>query len=164
MSRTVPVYKRKSRKSDMNMNMLGKSGETLVSNFLQREGWLVETSVDQYDNKQDMKASRDDVEVTVEVKTQQPWHYQNAFTVKYNQLQKCLDVDALIFVETPSKQNGYTVRMWNASKRDYFTSKTRDGRTMYCFDIADMDLMETYDDFKTVNNFKRFSNSEWSGQ
>ena len=164
MYKTVPVYKKKSRKTEMNMNMLGKAGETLVSNFLQNEGWLVKTSVNQYDSKQDMIATRGDVTVTVEVKTQQPWHYQNAFTIKPNQLQKCLDVDALIFVETPSRESGYTVRMWNAVKRNYFTAKTQMGRSMACFDIDDMELMETYDDFDTVNSIRRHTNSEWSGQ
>lgn len=148
---------------EMNMKMLGDAGETLVSNFLQENGWLVKSSVNQYDSKQDMIATRDDVTVTIEVKTQQPYHMLNAFTVKPNQLQKCLSVDSLIFVETPSQQNNNTVRMWNAVSREYYKTKTQDGRTMACFDIDDMELMETYTDDYTVNSIRRHSNSKWRG-
>ena len=161
MSRTVPVYKRKSRKNEMDMKMLGDAGETLVSNFLQENNWVVKRSVNQYDSKQDMIATRDDVTVTIEVKTQQPYHMQNAFTVKPNQLKKCQSVDSLIFVETPSEDNGNVVRMWNAVSREYFTTKTYDGRTMVCFDIDDMELMQTYDDPYNVNSIKRHCNSGW---
>lgn len=144
--------------------MLGKAGESLVSNLLQEvHGWTVSTSVDQYDNIKDMVAVRDGVSQTIEVKTQQPYHMQNAFTVKANQVEKCKNVDQLVFVETPSQQNGYKVIIWNSPNRDFFTTMTSHGK-MYCLDKDEMEVMGEFDDFNTVNAFRRHSTSKWRGQ
>ena len=149
---------------EMNMNMLGKAGEALVSNLLQEvHGWTVSTSVDQYDNTKDMIATRDGVSQTIEVKTQQRYHMQNAFTVKPSQVQKCKNVDQLVIVETPSKENGNKVIIWNAPHRNFFTTMTSHGK-MYCLDADECEVMGEFDDFNTVNAFRRHSVSEWRGK
>lgn len=137
----------------------GDLGERLVARYFRNLGFTVEESLDLFDRTKDLLVEGE----TCEVKTQQLWHTQKAFTVKYNQLNKCTDVDHLIFVETPSKYNNMTVRLYEFSKSNRkFTKKiTKDGRIMYLIKISYGDLLTSITDDVIVNQFVRYSASDW---
>lgn len=139
----------------------GELGERIVSRYFRNLGLHVEESFDLFDRKKDMII---DGNHTCEVKTQQAWHIENAFTIKKNQLQKCMDVDKLIFVETPSKYNGNKVYLYDfpKEKRRTATRTTSDGRFMHLFFKRDSVLLEVIDDLVIVNQFKRYTLSGWS--
>ena len=81
---------------------LGLAGEKIVTNFFSKKGFNVEISIDPYDNQKDMKVN----DKTVEVKTQVPFIFKNAFTIKDNhQLKKCKNADALVFVQAPCSKS-----------------------------------------------------------
>ena len=82
--------------------LLGNAGEKIVTNFFSKKGFNVEISIDPYDNQKDMKVN----DKTVEVKTQVPFIFKNAFTIKDNhQLKKCKNADALVFVQAPCSKS-----------------------------------------------------------
>jgi hypothetical protein len=142
----------------LKMNQLGIAGEKLVSNFFRRLGHKVEESLSTYDRVKDMIVDGE----TCEVKTQQPFHTENAFTMKENQLTKCRNVAKLIFVEAPSR-NSNSIKIWDVPKenRKFRIRVTEDGRTMYLLDKGRMDLLDKIEDAVIVNEMKSFSNSSW---
>jgi len=147
--------------SELKMNMMGAAGEKLVSSFFRGLGHSVEESLSTYDSVKDMTIDGE----TCEVKTQQPFHVENAFTMKENQLTKCINVAKLIFIEVPSKDSN-VIKMWDAPKEDrkFRTRMTKDGRKMYLLDKSKMNLLHTFDDNIIVDEVKSFSNSTWRGQ
>ena len=138
----------------------GDLGERLVARYFRGRGQTVEESIDLFDRKKDMVV---DDTLTCEVKTQQLWHKENAFTVKPNQIQKCRDVDILIFVETPSKYNGNKVRLYEFPKdmRKTRVLRTMDGRTMHLFGRENATLLEMIDDPVVIEQFNRYTASTW---
>lgn len=140
--------------------LTGNLGEKLVAKYFRNKGLLVEESIDMFDQKKDMIV---DEKYTCEVKTQQVWHRENAFTVKPNQILKCMEVDLLIFVETPSKYNGNTVSMYQLpkDKRRARLDVTRDGRTMYLFSKSDTYLLDVIKDPVVVRQFNKYTISTW---
>ena len=147
--------------NELKMNQLGMAGEKLVSNFFRSLGHTVEESLSTYDRVKDMTVDGK----TCEVKTQQPFHVEDAFTMKENQLKKCKDVDKLIFVEAPEPKAN-VVYIWEAPKehRKFRTRVTRDGRNMYLLDKGNMILLTSINDKVLVNEMKGFSNSKWKGK
>jgi len=145
----------------LKMNQMGMAGEKIVSNFFRSTGHSVEESLSTYDRVKDMIVDGE----TCEVKTQQPFHIENAFTMKENQLTKCKNVDKLIFVEVPSN-NSDVIKLWEAPKdnRKFRTRMTRDGRNMYLLGKENMVLIAAVSDGVLVNELKSFSNSKWKGQ
>jgi hypothetical protein len=139
----------------------GDLGEKLVAKFYRGKGLHVEESLDLFDRKKDMLV---DEKHTCEVKTQQLWHREQAFTVKPNQVQKCMDVDILVFVETPSKYNGNNVMIYEfpKEKRRTLVKRTKDNRVMHLFLKKDAVLLETVTDTMVVDQFKRYTLSSWS--
>ena len=137
----------------------GDLGEKLVARYYRSNGILVEESLNLNDSKKDMLVDNK----TCEVKTQQAWHKENSFSIRVNQLRKCTDVDILIFVETPSKYNQNTVRLYEMpkEKRKVKTLTTSDGRTMYLFSKNNAILLETITDENIVKQFERYSLSKW---
>tara|TARA_Y100000385_G_C13096618_1_gene641752 strand:- start:1021 stop:1488 length:468 start_codon:yes stop_codon:yes gene_type:complete len=144
----------------LKMNQLGIAGEKLVSNFFRSLGHTVEESLSTYDHVKDMIVDDE----TCEVKTQQLFHTENAFSMKKNQLTKCRNVDKLIFVEAPAHDSN-TIKIWDVPKEDrkFRTKMTKDGHTMYLLDKGRMDLLDTIEDAVIVNEMKSFSNSSWKG-
>jgi hypothetical protein len=147
--------------NELKMNMMGAAGEKLVSSFFRGLGHTVEESLSTYDNVKDMTIDGE----TCEVKTQQPFHIENAFTMKENQLTKCRNAAKLIFIEVPSEASN-VIKMWDAPKEDrkFRTRMTKDGRKMYLLDKGRMNLLHTFDDTVIVNEVKSFSNSTWQGK
>lgn len=146
------------QKSKEKMLMMGQLGEKIVKHYAQQNGLLVEDSLSMYDSEKDLKINGR----TAEVKTQMRFFTQNAFTVKENQVRKCLNADLLYFVESPSRDDT-SIKVWECSKEDrqFRTYRTRDGRTMKLLDVDDMELIYVLDDPKIVREMKSFSNSEW---
>ena len=147
--------------NELKMNQLGIAGEKLVSNFFRGLGHTVEESLSTYDRVKDMTVNGK----TCEVKTQQPFHVEDAFTMKENQLTKCKNVDRLIFVEAPEPKVN-VIYIWEAPKeyRKFRTRVTRDGRNMYLLDKGNMILLTSINDKVLVNEMKGFSNSKWKGK
>lgn len=137
----------------------GDLGEKLVARYYRSNGILVEESLNLNDSKKDMLVDNK----TCEVKTQQAWHKENSFSIRVNQLKKCTDVDILIFVETPSKYNQNTVRLYEMlkDKRKVKTLTTSDGRTMHLFSKNNAILLETITDENIVKQFEQYSLSKW---
>lgn len=137
----------------------GELGEKLVARYYRSLGFTVEESLDLFDTNKDFMVDNK----TCEVKAQQAWHKENSFSVKPNQLKKCNDVDILIFVETPSKYNQNTVRLYEMpkDKRKTKTLRTSDGRTMHLFSKNNAILLKTITDENIVKQFERYSLSKW---
>ena len=146
--------------TDQMKTKTGDLGERLVARYFRNKGLHVEESIDLFDRKKDMLV--DEIH-SCEVKAQQLWHKENAFTVKANQVQKCRDVDILIFVETPSKYNGNKVRLYEFPKgmRKTRVLRTMDGRTMHLFGRENANLLETITDPVVVEQFNRYTLSTW---
>jgi len=137
----------------------GALGEKLVAKYYRDQGFQVDESLDLYDRKKDMSIG----ELTCEVKTQQMFHVERAFSVNANQIAKCNAVDLLIFVETPSSNNGNKVNIWKYLPENRITRirKTKDGRTMHLYDVSSCELLTCITDEYIINQFKEYSNSEW---
>lgn len=103
----------------------GDLGEKLVAKYYRNIGSSVEESLDLFDYEKDMMINNQ----SCEVKTQQRWHLQRAFTIKPNQVKKCEDVDLLVIVETPSKYNNMSVVLYEfpKDKRKFYRKQTDDG-------------------------------------
>jgi len=144
------------------MSMLGNAGEKIVEEYFREKGHTVASSTSIYDSIKDLTVND---KYTIEVKTQQLFHTANAFTIKPDQLLKCLNVDILIFVETPSFENGNTISIWGypKNKRQYTERITKDGRKMYLFSRDNGTLFKTIDNPKRIREFKQQSNSDWKG-
>jgi len=137
----------------------GDLGEKLVAKYYRSLGHKVEESLDLFDRKKDMMID----EETCEVKTQQPWHMENSFTVQGNQIKKCTTVDRLIFVETPSKYNGFEVKIYEFPKDKRMTKvrSTSDNRKMYLFSKDNGILLTTIKEPVIIDQFKKYMVSEW---
>ena len=146
----------------LKMTMLGNAGEKVVEEYFRDKGYAVSSSTSIYDSIKDLTVND---KYTIEVKTQQLFHTANAFTIKPDQLLKCLNVDILIFVETPSSENGNTISIWGypKNKRQYTERITKDGRKMYLFSRDNGTLFKTIDNPKRIREFKQQSNSDWKG-
>lgn len=79
------------------IELLGKTGEKIVSNHLSELGYKVTHSINNFDNQKDLIVEGR----TVEVKTEQPYVQKNAITIRRTQVKKCRSVDALYFVLLP---------------------------------------------------------------
>jgi|GEM_PF-5936385 len=93
-----------------------------------------------------------------EVKTQERFWMKNAFSVradKQSNLNKCLTVDKLYFVEYDFSEN---IKIWDCVDRTYFTTTTSRGR-MVCWPIDKMNLIHSYNSPKISTEMRRLSNS-----
>lgn len=79
------------------IDIIGRIGEKIVINHLSKNGCVVEESIDPYDSEKDFIVDGK----TAEVKTEQPFVMQNAFSFRSNQIRKCKSVDVLYFVSIP---------------------------------------------------------------
>lgn len=79
---------------------LGLAGEKIIINYLSEQGRIVKQSIDKFDSQKDITV---DGNLTVEVKTQQPYVIRNSLSFRPNQLKKCSNVDILYFVTTTAE-------------------------------------------------------------
>ena len=107
------------------IELMGKTGEKIVANFLQEKGHKVKYSIDNFDTKKDFLMD----DKTVEVKTLQPYVLANSLSFRKKQLKKCKEVDVLYFVNVPAlfkreyKYNGkiFEVDTKHFSYKEYTT-------------------------------------------
>ena len=103
--------------------VLGDIGEKIVGNYMSRIGRTVEMSTDSFDSEKDMKVNG----VSLEVKTQVPFCLENSFTIRKNQLNKCLNVDYFVIVQAPCKYLNEAA-IWKVKKGfTYNTVKLKGG-------------------------------------
>lgn len=67
--------------------VLGQIGEKIVSNYYSRAGNIVEHSIDPFDRHKDLLVDGE----KVEVKTQTRYVMKDCFTLKLNQIKKCMN-------------------------------------------------------------------------
>lgn len=131
---------------------LGRLGEELVAKVL--KGTL---SYEKYDGEKDMVFGDG---TYVEVKTQPRWKNANCFTidetVTNNNINKCLNVDRLIFVEPGLNDN---IRIYECIDRTYAIKKPR-GKETYCFSVDNMKLITTIVDKDLCNKMISLSNTD----
>lgn len=126
------------------IEILGKTGEKIVSNFYSRNGKIVEQSINNFDSTKDMLVDG----AKIEVKTQVPFVIKNAFTFRENQLRKCLNADGVVFVSVPNTTKPHysdgKVYLIDSSKLKYSHYTTKDGRKMILIPIDQPDMIELY--------------------
>ena len=82
---------------DDNKVNLGEIGEKIVANYMNKQGRIVEQSLDPFDSQKDMKIDGK----SLEVKTQVPYVLLKCFTLEKTQLKKCLNAEYFVFVQAP---------------------------------------------------------------
>ncbi len=146
---------------------LGQEGENLVASWFKEHGFVVKKSEDQYDDRKDLLINDE----AVEVKTQTVYRkfpfmgeFKPSFTVPIiedtkihrNQLNKCLNVEHLIFVSRSSNTD-LNVRIYEAPPlgKRYFTiiQNKKDGRFVAGFPISEMNEIGVISDKATVDKF-----------
>jgi len=146
---------------------LGQEGEKLVASWFKKHGFKVSKSEDQFDDRKDLLINDE----TVEVKTQTiyrkfPYFGETrpAFTISIiedtkihrNQLNKCLNVEHLIFVSR-SSHTDLNVRIYEAPPlgERYFTiiQNKKDGRFVAGFPISEMKQIGIINDKEIVDKF-----------
>jgi hypothetical protein len=144
------------------MEILGKTGEKIVSNFYSRKGKIVEQSINNFDSGKDMMVDG----AKVEVKTQVPFVIKNAFSFRKNQLRKCLNADGVVFVSVPNSVKPHwsdgKVYLIEPSALKYSFYTTKDGREMVLIPIDQPDMMEIYVmTQEECAELQKYTSSEW---
>lgn len=126
------------------MEILGKTGEKIVSNYYSRNGSIVEQAINNFDSTKDMLVDGK----KIEIKTQVPFVIKSSFTFRQNQLTKCLNADTVVFVSVPNSTKShysegkvYAIES-KKLKYDYYT--TKDGRKMILIAIGQPDMKELF--------------------
>ena len=135
-----------------NSHLLGYIGECVVAKY-----FGATMSKDRYDDEKDMILPDG---TFAEVKTQNRFKRVNAFTVdadKSSNLNKCLTVDKLFFVEFDWSDK---IRIWDCVDRTYFITKTMYGLDRVCWPIQKMLLIHTYDNLKLAYEMRKLSKSK----
>jgi hypothetical protein len=133
---------------------LGSLGESLVAKVFN-----LTKSIDPFDVDYDLK---DENGSTYEVKTQVRHPFKGCFTINtayMTNMQKCINVDHLIFVEY---NNDDVIRIWECTNREFdevFT--TRDGRNMAGWKINKMKLLKEIEDPAIASEMKSYSSSSF---
>ena len=145
--------------NEVKMQMKGKFGERIASHVLSELGYNVTDSLSQWDSEKDLTL---DGKWKCEVKTQEAFHTENAFSIMANQLKKCKNVDLLLVVETFNNKD--QIKVWgnkDPDTRKFYTKHTRDGRTMKLIKKDCFKLMKHIIDPDIIEEMRGFSVSEW---
>jgi len=149
------------------IEILGKTGEKIVSNWLSRNGHLVEMSLDNYDRTKDMIVDGDRL---VEVKTEQPYVYKDCVSFRKTQLTKCSKVDDLYVVTSPAlinpryKHNGKIFRIDPKSFHS-FSYRTKFGIEMVGIPFDQPAVEEVYVlSEQERNELMKYSHSEYKSR
>ena len=152
-----------TKDNDNSMQKLGRAGESLVANYYNSVGRQVSLSIDQFDSTKDMTIDGKHVEV----KTQVPFITKNAFTIRPNQLKKCLNSSMIIFVSVPSMKKSHSSdgKVYEISPENmkYYETSVAGGRKMVLIPIDQPSmvcLFEMSDKEKQI--LQRYSISEWN--
>lgn len=144
------------------MEILGKTGEKIVSNYYSRSGNVVEQSINNFDSTKDMLVDGK----KIEVKTQVPFVMKSSFTFRKNQLRKCLNADTVIFVSVPNgKMKHYSdgkVYAIESKKLKYDFYTTKDGREMVLIAIGQPDMKKLFDmTSEECQELQKYTTSSW---
>jgi hypothetical protein len=148
---------------DSDQAKLGRAGETIVMNYFNKKGVIVESSVDQYDSQKDMLVDGK----KVEVKTQVPFVSKDSFSFKKNQLKKCRNADMVFFVSVPNeKREHYSagkVYAIESKKLQHTEYTTKDGRDMVLIPIKQEGMKEVFSMTpEECKILQRYSVSGWN--
>lgn len=148
---------------DSDQAKMGRAGENIVQNYLSGKGHTIKISIDQYDSEKDMLVNGK----KVEVKTQVPFIMKDAFSIKENQLKKCLSADMVYFVSVPSKVRKHhsdgKVYIIESGKMEYHLHKTQDGRKMILIPIKQPDMIEAFSMLPLESEIlQSYSVSKWN--
>ena len=103
--------------------VLGDIGEKIVGNYMSKIVRTVEMSTDPFDSEKDMKVNC----ISLEVKTQVPYCLEKSFTIKRNQLNKCLNVEYFVIVQAPCEYLNEAA-LWKVKRGfEYHTVKLKGG-------------------------------------
>lgn len=144
------------------MEILGKTGEKIVSNYYSRSGNIVEQSINNFDSTKDMLVDGK----KIEVKTQVPFVIKSAFTFRENQLTKCLNADTVVFVSVPNSIKSHysegKVYAIESKKLKYDFYTTKDGRKMVMIAIGQPDMKELFHmSNEECIELQKYSTSSW---
>jgi hypothetical protein len=149
--------------------ILGDIAETVVYDYFETQGNVVEMSTDPYDQEKDMLINS----VRTEVKFETLYHKFNSFSIPVfntrtgkiskNQLNKCMNVERLIVVQNPSKNK--IVTLWEAAplgKRDFsFHTNQHDGRLVALFPLESFTKIVDICSDKLYNEITKYSFSNY---
>ena len=109
--------------ADYQRKVLGDIGEKIVGNYMSKIGRKVEMSTDPFDSEKDMIVNGKNLEV----KTQVPYCLDKSFTIRRNQLNKCLNADYFVIVQAPCEYLNEAA-IWKVKKGfTYNTVKLKGG-------------------------------------
>jgi hypothetical protein len=161
---------------------LGILAESVVKNYFEKNGSVVEMAADPFDSSMDMLIDGK----TTEVKFMTIRHFfkshatrgkvEPAFTVPIttqdnrvaqNQLDKCLNAHRWIIVQNPSdKEHETTIKLWEANplgmRRFSIIQNSKDKRIIAGFLMKDFKLLTDIDDSKLYNKIKSLNLSHYS--
>lgn len=130
---------------EQKMERLGNCGEKIVANYLSSLGKTITFSVDGFDSEKDFLSDNE----KVEVKTQVPFIFKSAFTIKPEQLKKCRNVSSLYFVTVAatSRSSEWDFKLYSVDPENfiYYTHITKDGRLMVLIPIKQPSVREVMD-------------------
>ena len=139
---------------------LGQLGENIVEKLLRSKGHEVETSISGFDDKKDMTVNGKGCEV----KTQQLFMIKKAFTAPHSQMKKCMEVEHLVFVETPSPYNDQASVYYSqrADRQNLEVYTQRSGKKVLIFPKKDMKYMNTVTDQNINSEMIRLSSTDYN--
>ena len=120
---------------------LGDMGERIVANYLNEKDCKVKLSTDPYDSKKDMRVDGK----TCEVKTQVPYVFKDGFTIKPNQLPKCLNADRFLIVQAPCTHLDEAAILSIRKGFKYELTKMKNGDERYLIEWAQEDVVKKMD-------------------
>lgn len=144
------------------MEILGKTGEKIVSNYYSKQGKIVEQAINNFDSTKDMLVDGK----KIEVKTQVPFVMKSSFTFKENQLRKCLNADYVVFVSVPNgTMKHYSdgkVYAIESKKLKYNFYTTKDGRKMVLVAIGQPDMEKLFNmSPEECQELQKYTISSW---
>lgn len=148
-------------KTDLKKVLLGILGEKIVAKYLRDCGNLVNESLNIFDSEKDMDVNGE----RVEVKTQVPLLYMDAFTISYNQLNKIKGAHRVYWVSVPPTKYddvlGGCVFEMDPLIAESFMVKMRDGREMIGFKRNQKGMKMVYQikDQKLLSHLKELNSS-----
>ncbi len=131
----------KVTETDYQRKVLGDIGEKIVGNYMSRIGRTVEMSTDPFDSEKDMIVNGK----PLEVKTQVPYCLEKSFTIRKNQLNKCLSADHFVIVQAPCKYLNEAA-LWSIRKGfEYGTVRLKNGDERYSIPMYQTNVIKKMD-------------------
>jgi hypothetical protein len=117
---------------------IGCIGEDINKHVLEKNGYVVVISENQFDSVKDMTANG----LTVETKTLVKIKKYDAFCLGYSQWKKCDAVDRLFFIEIPSSPE-LGIKVWESLKPRKHFEMPFNNELCRMYEIKDLLLYDT---------------------